>query len=454
MKSMIQRPVMLPLVVALSLVAAFLMVKGREPVQHAGASLPQRIVEVIDVAPVDFRSSVTAYGVVKPAVALEARAEVAGKLSYLHPSLKQGGGVAAGTVVVRIDPADYEVSLRQTEAELADNRQALLQLEEEEKTAQRSLALAQQNLDYGRKELARIKELFERQLVSRSTYEAEQQKLLQDQQRVEELQGQINSFDSRRNSVKARIVRAEEQVKGRQTNLGRTEIRMPFNARIGEVFVEKNEFVSVGTALFEALDVKGVEINAQLPVRHMSELLVHLDEAARGALALMSINEAVRSLGLTATVRLVGGNPMAAWDATVLRISEAIDPTRRTIGIAVGVDDPYGKFVPGSRPPLLKGMYTEVRLSTPVMSALVVPRRAVHEGRAYLVDGEDRLAIRELDIRFRQGDLVVLDGGLREGERLVVSDLYPVIEGMPLRAAPAPGGEARLRAMALGEPPP
>ena len=442
---------MLPLVVVIALALALLMVKGRVPVQHAGTSLPERIVEVIEVVPIDFRSSVTPYGRVEPAIVLQAKAEVAGKLSYLHPNLKRGAGVAAGTVVVRIDTSDYEVSLRQTEAELADNRQSLLQLEEEEKSAQRSLGLARQNLEYGRKELARIKEIFERQLVSRSTYEAEQQKVLQYQQQVEELQGQINSFASRRNSVKARIMRAEEQVKGQQTALGRTEIRMPFDARIGQVLVEQNEFVAVGNTLFEALDVNGVEINAQLPARHMSELLVHLDEARRGELALMPIGDALRSLGLSAMVRLVGGNSHAVWEATVLRLSEAMDPTRRTLGLVVGIDNSLGKVIPGMRPPLMKGMYTAVQLSTPAMPALVVPRRAVHEGRAYLVDEQQRLAIRGVDVRFRQGELVVLNGGLREGDRLIVSDLYPVIEGMPLRVVPATAVADELRTMARGE---
>jgi multidrug efflux pump subunit AcrA (membrane-fusion protein) len=49
----------------------------------------------------------------------------------------------------------------------------------------------------------------------------------------------------------------------------------------------------------------------------------------------------------------VSGLPGAVWEARVLRISEAIDATRQTLGIVVGVDNPYQKIIPGVRPPLL-----------------------------------------------------------------------------------------------------
>jgi multidrug efflux pump subunit AcrA (membrane-fusion protein) len=442
---------MLPLLLVLAVLIAALLVRGRAPLEHAGTSLPSKVVEFIEVGELTFRSTVTAYGTVEPSIMLEGRAEVAGKISYLHPDLKQGGSISADTVVARIDPADYEVSLRQTEADLAANEQSLLQLEEEEKTARRSLVLANRNLEYGRKELARIKEIFQRNLVSRSTFEAEQQRVIQYEQQVEELQGQINSFASRKDSVKAQIRRAEQQVKGQQTNLGRTEIRLPFNARIGEVYVEKGEFVSVGGTLFQALDVNGVEIDAQLPALHMSALLANVDPVALSPMNMLSVADLLRDLGLTATVRLVGGRSRATWEASVLRISEAVDPIRRTIGLVVGVDNPYGKIIVGSRPPLLKGMFTAVRIATPPRDALVVPRGAVHEGRVYLVDENQRLEIRELDIDFRQGDLVRVRGGLEPGDRLIVTDLYPVIEGMPLQPIAAPDAQERLRELALGE---
>ncbi len=281
--------------------------------------------------------------------------------------------------------------------------------------------------------------------------DAEEQKTIQLRQQVEDLQGRMNGYPRRRQSIEAQISRAGQEVQNRVTILGRTEITLPFDARIGTVSVDRNEFVAVGSPLFEAIDLRGVEISAQMPIDSMRKLVSHLQDRSELAQQFVQtgghINE---SLGLIARVRLVGDMPDAVWEARVLRISEAIDPTRQTLGVVVGVDNPYQKIIPGRRPPLLKGMYTAVDLVAPERSALVIPRRALHEGRVYIADDEDRLEIRPIQTLLMQGDLVVVRGGISEGERIIVTDLVPVIEGMPLQANPAPGVEDYLRRRALG----
>ncbi|MCP4388360.1 MAG: HlyD family secretion protein, partial [Gammaproteobacteria bacterium] len=251
--------------------------------------------------------------------------------------------------------------------------------------------------------------------------------------------------------IAAQIARAEEEVQNRATILGRTEISLPFDARIGSVSVDRDEFVSVGSLLFEASDLKGVEISAQLPIVSMRKLVSHLEN--RGDVGQQFIQTGGRineRLGLGARVRLVQDMPDAVWDARVLRISEAIDPTRQTLGIVVGVDDPYEKIIPGRRPPLLKGMYTAVDLFAPEHPAMVIPRRALHEGRVYIAGNDDRLHIRPVEVQLVQGDLVVIRAGIEPGERIIVTDLIPVIEGMPLQVAEDPDTEAYLDKRALG----
>ena len=111
---------------------------------------------------------------------------------------------------------------------------------------------------------------------------------------------------------------------------------------------------------------------------------------------------------------------------------EAIDPVRRTLGIVVAVDNPYEKIIPGKRPPLIKGMYTAVDLYAPAIDALVIPRKAIHEGRVYLVGAEQKLEIQAVEVLFTQGDFVLISEGLSVGDKVIVNDLIPVIKGMPL----------------------
>jgi multidrug efflux pump subunit AcrA (membrane-fusion protein) len=318
------------------------------------------------------------------------------------------------------------------------------ELEEDEKTARRSLDLAKKNLQVGQDELARIGELFGKKLIARSTLDAEEQKVIQLRQQVEELQGQINTFASRRVSIDAQIMRAQEQVKGQETTLGRTEIKMPIDARIGEVSIEKDEFVSVGAVLFEALGLESVEINAQLPILHMGRLVSAI-EGQKLNIDAANIQNILETLQLKARVRLVGGRSEAFWEGRVVRLSESIDPARRTLGIVVSVDDPYKKVIAGKRPPLMKGMYTSVELYAPKRDVLVIPRKALHQGRVYLVNEQNRLEIRPVEIQMFQGDIVVVGAGLMEGERLIISDLVPVIHGMPLSPQEASDVEAKLK---------
>lgn len=450
MKKYLKKPYILFIVIGLGVLIAIMLVKSRSPLQHAGTKMPSKVVEIINAKRLPFSAKVTAFGTVEPTVTLKTLAEVSGKISYMHPDLNQGNSIAAGTVVLRIDPEDYEVTLKQTQADLSANKSSLKQLQVEQQTTRRSLVLAKKNLKVGEKELDRIRSVWKRKLIARSTLDAEAQKVIQLRQQVSELQGQLNSYNSRKASVQAQITRAKEQVKGQKTTLGRTEISLPFSARIGAVSIEKNQFVNVGTTLFEALDIKSVEINAQLPILHMRSLVSHLEGANFDRPTMGITGEMLARLNLSARVKLVGDMPDAWWDAKVLRFSESIDPTRRTLGIVVGIDHPYEKVIPGRRPPLLKGMFTAVELHAPQQKVIVIPRKDIHHGRVYIVDSNNHLQIKVIDIQQQQGDLVVVRSGLQEGDQIIINDLVPVIEGMLLTPVVASNYEKSLAKRASG----
>ena len=331
-----------------AIVVAVILIKSRSPLEHVAVEMPSRSVEVITASETPFRSRVTAYGNVEPAITLNSMAELSGKISYLHPNLKAGETIPAGTLVVRIDAEDYALSLRQTREDLKASQSALDELDEEEKSTRRSLELAQKNLSVGEAELARIRDVYQQQLIAKSALDAEEQKTIQLRQQVEDLQGRINAYASRRQSIAAQIARAEQEVQNRTTILGRTEVTLPFDARIGTVSVDQDEFVGVGSPLFEAIDLKGVEISAQLPLGSMRRLISHLETRAEvGQQFIQTGGRINESLGLSARVRLVNDMPDAVWDARVLRISEAIDATRQRIVMPSALRD---AALTGTRP--------------------------------------------------------------------------------------------------------
>ncbi len=452
MKVNLKSSLSLFIAIGLALVITVVLVKSKPAMQHVASEMPSKTVEIITARYIPFSTRITAYGNVEPAITLNGTAEVSGKISYIHPDLKAGETIPADTVVVRIDTKDYDVSLKQTEADLLASRASLKELEVEEKSTQRALKLAQKNLKVGEAEYARIKGVYEKKVVTKSALDAEEQKVILLRQSLEDLQGRINSYESRRQSINSQIARAEQAVQNSETILGRTEVSLPFDARIGTVSVDKGEFVAVGTKLFEAVDLKGVEITAQLSMDSMRKLVSHMEGVPAAGEPIIHTGGRINDrLNLSTSVRLTNGMPMATWEARVLRISDSIDATRQTLGLVVGVDDPYEKIIPGKRPPLIKGMYTAVDIFAPAYPAMVVPRKAVHQGRVYIANNENRLEIRSVEVLLIQGDLMVISSGIDQGERVIITDLIPVIEGMPLQVINATEFEKEMKKRAVGE---
>lgn len=460
MKNSLKSFIFLPLILVVAIVIVVSSVKSNQPVIHQNVGFPITMVKVITAEKIPFRARSMAFGNVEPSVVLNTKSEVSGKISYKHVELQKGASIAKGTVVLRIEPTIFKILLTESLAVLANSQSALLQLEVEEKSTIEALTIVQKNLAVERKELERNKALLEKHIISYSDLDKAKQKVLSLQQQSQNIEGKLGAFVARRASINAQIKQSKSQVDKNRDTLSRTEIRLPFDARIGEVAVEKYEFVQAGSILFEALGVRAVEIIAQLPVRQFRPLVtgLHLpDNKPINLQNLGSIPSALSSLKLEARVRLVGNESDSAfWQGRLINLSASVDPIRDTLSLVVLVDQPYDNGTSDKRPPLLKGMFTSVEFLAAAKPALVLPRKAVHQGRVYIATEENKLTIRTVDILFTQGDLVVISdaehAGVKPGESVIISDVIPVMEGLPLKVVLATEYEEKLKQMAMGVP--
>jgi len=459
MKKILQNFIVLPLILITAIVIVVTLVKTKTPIEHLDTGYPVKAVEVITASKIPFRARAMAFGNVEPAITLNTKSEVSGKISFIHSDLKKGASLMKGTVVLRIEPTTFEFSLTESQAALTSSQSTLAQLKVEEKSAKDALSIVQKNLNVELKELKRTEELRKKGIISQSALDKENQKVLSLRQQFQDIEGKIASFDSRRNAIKALIKQSESQVNKSQDTLGRTEVSLPFDARIGTVSVEKGEYVQAGSMLFEALGIQAVEINAQISTKQFRPLVTGLRFIKDDTVDLQNpiiLQAALSSMRLEARVRLVGdASHLTTWDGTLIRLSESVDPVRDTIGLVVAVDKPYEGIIPGKRPPLLKGMYTSVEFFSPAKPTLVLPRKAVHQGRVYIATDKNTLAIRAVNVLFTQGNMVVLSESeetrIQTGERIIISDVVPVMEGMPLKVIAATEYEKLLRQAAMGE---
>ncbi|WP_226648701.1 efflux RND transporter periplasmic adaptor subunit [Microbulbifer variabilis] len=427
LKKLMNRRLALPTLVAVGVFISMALVMSKSPPIHDVQDTLITPVHAVLVQEQPLRARAVAYGEVKPSTFLEANAEVSGRVVYTAPELERGNMIPAGTLVLKIDDTSYQLALAKAESDLAANRANLQELKVEEANSQRSLEIAERTLKLGEKELERKQKLVAKGTVSRSSVDVEEQNVLRLRQEVQNQTSQLSLFPTRRKVIEAQIARSEAQVRDSKYNLERTQVVLPFDARIGEVYVEENQYVAGNARLFDASGLDQVEIAAELPMVHVAPLLRNLRPSNDRVPTPEDLPKML--LGLEARITLVGGPGNNEWKGRVVRLGGTLDSTSRTLSVVVAVDDPYGEALAGNKPPLFRGMYTRVELFAPAVSALAIPRRALHEGRVYLVEN-GQLRLRPVQVDYHQGDTTVIREGLNPGEQVIVTDVIPAIDGM------------------------
>lgn len=403
--------------IALGILVLALMAGGRKPPVQAESTIPVKPVRTLEVRQVDLVPVAEGYGSVTPAQLWTAVAEVSGRIVELHPRLRDGEIIPADTLLLRIDPVDYELNLAQAEAALAE-------LEVEQANAKATLEIEQRNLKIAQREFDRISKLAAKGTASRSNLDDAERALLNNRKAVQNIRNTLALIPTKHKVLESKKTQAER-------DLENTRILAPFNLRVAKLQIETDQFVSKGQSLFEGDSVDRVEVLAQFPLASLRRLFIgRQDIHGNGALMGDNLPQLVQ---LEPLVRLDMGTTQAEWQGEFVRFSDNVDPQTRTMGVVVAVDKPFEKIEPGVRPPLSKGMFVQVLLRGKVQQKrLVVPRAAVRDGQLYLVDGDQRLLRRPVEVLFSQGAISVLKNGISPGDRIVVSDLVPAVDGMPL----------------------
>lgn len=427
----------LPVVILLGVGIAAAIIKSRPQMQHQVNEQQGVSARVISVTEHEVQPTVTGYGEVEPDVLLDMRAEVSGKVIYVHPQLKQGALLPEGTLLVQIDDSDYQLALKKARATLAQNRANLAEQSITQQDAELDLKLAEDKLSLASKELVRFEKLLKQRSISQSQVDTQRNTVLQARQEVQNLQNTLDALPYNTEVLQAQIDIAEADVTTQELNLQRTRITLPFAARIASQSVEAGQYVSQSTSLFSAQTIDKVLVNAQFALPQMQLLSkgFQFSPATNQNLAVEGEDpeRLLQRLGLTASVRLVGHDHNIHWDARVERISNNLDPDSRTVGVIVSVSRPYEQIEPGIRPPLIDGMYIQVELQGRAQPYLVVPRTAVHEGELYLADDADKL-VRQPVSGFTQDGMLLLDPQQTElvSDQLITTDLFPAVNGMLL----------------------
>ena len=436
------------LAIGIAILAAFIL--ARQPPPKAPDEAQITAVRYIEARPLAARITARGFGTAQSARPWQAVANVSGRIVERHPTLRNGSFVETGTRLLTIDPSRYQLNLEQAMADLRGIQAERRELEQEKENTEALYRLESDRLALAEQELARAQSLADRNMLSANQLDTQKRATIQQRQATQTLRNQLSQIPVKLDKLKAREEQAEARRDLAREDLEDTRITAPFDLRIGAVEVETGQQVNRGQRLFRADGIRTTEIPLQIPFAHMRDLVGALGP---DALTMGGVLPSTDALGaIEASVNPLTGTE-ATWPARIVRVAEGLDPATRTLQVVLAVDEPYRNASPPERPALVPGSFVEGVLSHTVHEPrLAIPTRAVHEGYVYLVDENDRLERRAVDTSRPQGSWVLVRSGLEPGDRVIIDDPIPAIDGMPLRPSHAPDEAEKLAADVTGSP--
>ena len=220
------------------------------------------------------------------------------------------------------------------------------------------------------------------------------------------------------------------KVKEAQRSLDKTTITLPRPMRIAQVDIEQNQVVNLQQEMFIAHGIDVMEVEAQLSIHDMQTLASSFTQFPRDASGIPNPYQTPTK----ASIQLNSGSLNLTWPAKVARISETVDENQATAGIILEINQDYSALQPNSAHHLwLMVCLSKRNLEGLANPSWVVPERALHGDKIYLMDENQRLKVVNVEVLYRRDNQVVIRGELQAGDKLVLNDVLPAIEGMLLK---------------------
>jgi RND family efflux transporter MFP subunit len=373
-------------VIILGIVITVVLVKLKKPPKQEKPEILAPLVKVEQLSRKDIQMVVRGYGTVSPRVQVEIVPQVSGKVVWVNPQFKPGGFIRSGEKIIKIDPRDYELSVRQADASVAE-------------------AQVQLDLEKAEGQVAR----------------EEWRQLHPNKEPVSPLvfrEPQVRQAEARLESAKAGLAVAE-------LNLERTQLSLPVDALIMSEKVDLGQFVVSGQAVGAAYGIESVEIEVPLEDRELAWLNI-----PDNTVSLNGNTPLPKGSDVKVKAKFAGAEHI--WQGHVVRTTGQIDQTSRLISVVVEVPQPFERA--DSRPPLMPGMFVEVLIEgNTLKNAVAIPRDAIRESNEVWVVKDGRLNILDLHIVRADRDFAYAISGLDDGNMIVLSSLDTVVEGMRVR---------------------
>lgn len=329
------------------------------------------LVEVMPLVMETTHLTVQSQGTVTPRTETIVSAEVSGSIVSISPKLIAGGVFKRGEELMRIDPTNYLVAVDQAEA-----------------------LLEQRQIEYDG---------------------------------AAKLRSQGYRAESEYASAAAALASATAEVVRASRNLERTYIRLPYAGMVRSKDSDIGQYVNVGTRLAVTFATDQAEV--RLPLTDNDLAYVDLPDAS-------AISTTGGGKGPLVTLTAVQKGQDVHWQGHIVRSEGVVDEKTRVTYAVVRIDDPYRLAADDTTiSPLPMGTFVAATIEGKIVeNVLRIPRSALRgNGQIVLVDDDDLLQIRSVEILRADADYAYLLGGALEGERLCLTAIENPINGMRVR---------------------
>ncbi|MCB5189473.1 efflux RND transporter periplasmic adaptor subunit [Methylobacillus arboreus] len=301
---------------------------------------------------------------------VEIRPLVSGTLTKIH--FKDGDLVKKGDTLFTIDPRPFEAEVARAQAQLTG---------------------AEARLDYTSHDLERAERLIGDNAIARRDYEEKRNAALE---------------------AKAALLAAQASLQTARLNLEYSRITAPVTGRISRAEVTLGNIVSAGANSVPLTTlVSTANIYAAIEVDEQSYLKFISPEQSSNSKAIKVL------LGLA-------NEEGFSRQGHIGSVDNRLDPASGTIRVRAVFENGNGQLLPG--------LYARVRIgSGSQREALLIDEKAVGTDQdkrfVLVVDDKGQANYREVQIGAPQGNLRIVESGLKAGERIVVNGLQRVRPG-------------------------
>lgn len=304
-------------------------------------------------------------------------ARVAGYI--VERTFAEGSFVAAGDVLVKLDPEEYQIAAAQAEGRLA--------------LAQAELAAAQRNFE-------RADELMKAEAIA------------------------ARDFDeavNRRDQAKAQVATAEADLERARYDLKHTEVRAPFDGRISFAAKSIGDFVGLQEGITSLVTTDPMQVSFDVNEKELAAFMLRQKDQGERRAAIE---------GVEVKLILPGDLPYAH--------SGKIDFFDNRINPNTGSMKARAAF-PNSDLVLVAGQFVTVILENEQADeAILVPQHSVQQDQlgTYLmvVDAAGVVEQRRVELGSAFGPAVAVRSGLEPGEQVVVEGLLKIRPGITVSA--------------------